>query len=116
MSDRMRRVNSVVRQVLAEEVEILKDPRLTLVTITDVETAPNLRHAMVYYSTLEADAVEGAREALRSAAPRLRRALGRQVRLKYTPALEFELDEGVAGGERIDAILREIARNRGEEE
>ncbi|MDH4119749.1 MAG: 30S ribosome-binding factor RbfA [Acidimicrobiia bacterium] len=113
MSDRMRRVNSIVHEVIADEVEILKDPRLSMVTITEVVTAPNLRNAVVYFSTIDPAEGEAAREALQAAAPRLRRALGRQVRMKYTPALEFEVDAAVVGGERIDAILRRIA---GEEE
>jgi len=116
MSDRMRRVNSIVHEVLAEEVEILKDPRLGMVTITGVDTAPNLRHAKVYFSTLDPETAEDASDALTAAAPRLRGALGRQVRMKYTPALEFVVDHGVAGGERIEAILKEIARDRNEEE
>lgn len=112
----MRRVNSIVHEVLAEEVEVLKDPRLGMVTITGVETAPNLRHAMVFYSTLDPEDAEPAGAALTAAAPRLRRAVGRQVRMKYTPSLEFALDEGVRAGERIDAILRDIADHRDEEE
>ena len=109
MSDRMRRVNSIVHEVLAEEVELLKDPRLGMVTITGVDTAPNLRRATVYFSTLDLDGAESAQDALVAAAPRLRRALGSQVRMKYTPALDFALDQGVVGGARIDAILRDIA-------
>jgi ribosome-binding factor A len=116
MSDRMLRVNSIVHEVLAEEVELLKDPRLGMVTITGVDTAPNLRRATVYFSTLDLAAAGEATEALESAAPRLRRALGSQVRMKYTPALEFAVDTGIFGGERIDAILREIAQQHSEEE
>lgn len=108
-SDRMRRVNSVLREVLADEVELLKDPRLGFISITGVETAPNLRHAVVYFSLLDPDELEGTEAALVAAAPRLRRALGRQVRLKYTPSLEFRLDRGVVEGERIDSILRSLA-------
>lgn len=107
-SSRMRRVNSIVKEVLAEEVEMLKDPRLELVTITGVETAPNLRRATIYFSTLDLEHAPLAQEALEAAGPRLRRALGAQVRMKYTPALEFEVDGGVAGGARIDEILRGI--------
>jgi ribosome-binding factor A len=106
--NRMRRVNSIVQQVLAEEVERLKDPRLEMVSITGVETAPNLRAATVFFSSLDLDRADDAKVALESAAPRLRRALGSEVRLKYTPALSFELDSGIAGGERIDSILREL--------
>ncbi|GIU92441.1 MAG: ribosome-binding factor A [Acidimicrobiia bacterium] len=106
----MRRVDSILRQVIAEEVERLKDPRLGLCSITGVETAPNLRTAVVYFSTLDLEDAERTRQALESAAPRLRRAIGAQVRMKYVPALTFELDRGVATGERIEAILRRISR------
>ena len=116
MTERMRRVNSIIHEVLAEEVELLKDPRLGMVTITGVETAPNLRHAVVFYSTLDPAESDAAGEALASAAPRLRRVLGRQVRMKFTPSLDFAVDEGVRAGERIDAILRGIADHRDEEE
>lgn len=105
---RMRRVNSIIRQVLAEQVELLKDPRLGIVSITGVETAPNLRHATVYFSTLDPSESEETQAALDAAAPRLRRVLGSEVRLKYTPALEFRPDHGISEGERIDAALRRI--------
>ena len=113
---RMQRVNSIIQQVLAAEVEELKDPRLGLVSITGVETAPNLRRATVYFSTLDLDDASETQAALESAAPRLRRILGEEVRLKYTPALEFELDQGVVGGDRIERLLSDISRNRDEEE
>lgn len=105
---RMRRVNSIIRQVLADEVELLKDPRLGFVSITGVETAPNLRHAVVFFSVLDQSTMEETQAGLAAAAPRLRRALGQQVRMKYTPALEFRPDHGITAGERIDAALRRI--------
>lgn len=108
---RMRRVNSIIRQVLAEEVEVLKDPRLGIVSITGVETAPNLRHAIVYFSALDLTALDETQAALDAAAPRLRRELGQQVRMKYTPALEFRPDHGITAGERIDAALRRLNDN-----
>ncbi len=105
---RMRRVNSIIRHVLAEHVEELKDPRLGLVSITGVATAPNLRNAVVYISTLDPEHAEETLEALRAAAPRLRHQLGREVRLKYTPALTFEVDRGIIEGERVDRVLRTL--------
>lgn len=105
---RMRRVNSIVHEVLAEQVELLKDPRLGFVSITGVDTKPNLRHAIVYFSALDRDTTADSLAALEAAAPRLRRVLGREVRLKYTPALEFRPDHGIAYGERLDAVLRQI--------
>ncbi|HJQ76255.1 MAG TPA: 30S ribosome-binding factor RbfA [Acidimicrobiia bacterium] len=114
MSDRMLRVNSILREVLAEEIEKMSDSRLELVSVTAVDTAPNLRTALVYVDVLGREAGEGALEALRGAAKRLQSVIGREVRMKYTPALEFAIDPGIIGGERIDQILREL--KQGEEE
>jgi ribosome-binding factor A len=105
----MMKVNSTMREVLAEEIEKMSDTRLELVSITGVDTAPNLRHAVVYIDALDRGAGEAALEALQKAARRLQSAIGHQVRLKYTPTLEFALDRGVIEGERIDAILRSLA-------
>jgi ribosome-binding factor A len=118
---RMARVNEVVREVLADELERLSDPRLGLVTVTGVEVSPDLRHATVYYSALDpGTAVRGmdvaqvageqaeTRDALRSAAPHLRAELGRQVRLKYLPELEFREDPAITQGARIEAIIRTL--------
>jgi ribosome-binding factor A len=106
MSDRMLRVNSTLREVLAEEIERMSDSRLEMVSVTGVDTAPNLRSAVVYIDVLGPDSQEGALAALRGAARRLQSVIGREVRLKYTPALEFAIDPGISGGERIDEILR----------
>lgn len=110
---RMLKVNSTLREVLAEEVEKLSDSRLDMVSVTAVSTAPNLRSAVVYVDAL-ADDSEPVLEALRAAGPRLQRAIGSQVRMKYTPVLEFEIDSGVVAGGRIEQILRELGT--GEEE
>ncbi|MDH3189622.1 MAG: 30S ribosome-binding factor RbfA [Acidimicrobiia bacterium] len=104
---RMLKVNSTLREVLADEVERLSDSRLEMVSITGVDTAPNLRRATVYVDVLAEDG-EAAIEALEAAAKRLQKAIGRQVRMKFTPVLDFQLDPGVRGGERIDEILRTL--------
>jgi len=109
MSDRMRRVNSVLREAIADEVEELKDPRLGFVTITGVDTAPNLRHATVYYSVIgTSDEQASSQAALDAAAPRVSHALGQQIRMKYTPTLTFRVDESIERGARIDQLLRQI--------
>jgi ribosome-binding factor A len=110
----MLRVNSILREVLAEEIERMSDSRLELVSVTAVDTEPNLRSAIVYIDVLGRDAGDDALAALRRASKRLRSEIGRQVRMKYIPALEFAIDPGITGGERIDEILRELSR--GEEE
>ena len=103
---RMARVNEVLREVLAEEIELVagSDSRLELVTVTAVDCEPDLRHATVLLASLP----ETARTALGEARPRLQAAVAHQVRLKRTPLLSFEADPAVAQGERVEEILRAI--------
>lgn len=106
---RTARVNELVLECLADELERLSDPRLGFVTVTGVEVSPDLRVADVYYSVFDrTDAPTGTASALASAGPHLRSVLGRQVRLKYLPELRFHEDPSVASGERIEAIIREL--------
>lgn len=107
-TSRMRKVNSILREVLADEIELLTDPRVQMVSVTGVDTSPDLRRAVVYVSTLDLEEGPEAVAALNHAAPRLQAALARQVRIKYTPQLEFALDTGVVHGERIEQILRRL--------
>lgn len=108
-SSRMRKVDELLREVLADEVTLLKDPRIGFLTITAVDTAPDLRRATVFYSVLGSEEEAAATaEALRHAAPRLQARIGRQVRLKFTPVLEFRVDPSIAYGSRIDQLLHEI--------
>ena len=109
---RVARLNEVVMECLAEEVERLSDPRLGFVTITGVEIASDLRTADVFYSVLHrGKEPDESAAALVSAGPHLRTHIGRQIRMKYSPELRFIEDESVAGGERIEAILRSLQAN-----
>ncbi|HEX9848719.1 MAG TPA: 30S ribosome-binding factor RbfA [Acidimicrobiia bacterium] len=108
MSDRMLRVNSILREVLADEIERMSDSRLELVSVTAVDTSPTLRHATVYIDVLGKDSQTHALAALGGAAKRLQSVIGREVRMKYTPTLEFAIDPGILGGERIEEILRSL--------
>lgn len=114
---RTARVNEVVREIVADELERLSDPRLGMVTVTGVTVSPDLRNATVYYSAIDpgrgvgaspGSGVEGTAEALRSAEPHLRAAIGRQVRMKYVPRLRFVVDPAVVAGARIERILRDL--------
>jgi ribosome-binding factor A len=102
-------VNEVVLEALAEELADLSDPRLGFVTLTGVEVSTDLQVADVYYSVLGGpeQAAETA-AALESAKPRLRTVLGRHVRMKYLPELRFREDPSVAGGQRIETLLRDL--------
>ena len=104
---RSARVNEVVREALADELERMNDPRLSMVTITGVDVAPDLRQARVYYAALGRTDEEVV-TALRAAAPHLRSVLGREVRLKYLPRLEFHLDPAIEQGQRVEDILRSL--------
>jgi ribosome-binding factor A len=109
---RSLRVNQVLRQVLAEELERLADAdeRLRLVTVTAVDTTPDLRRATVYLSSLSEDAADG----LAERRAQLQRAVGRQTRMKRTPLLEFAVDPAVVAGGRVDDVLRRIRDKDGE--
>lgn len=104
-SPRMRKVNSTLREVIAEEIERLSDSRLEMVAVTAVDTAPSLRHAIVYIDVLGYDRYPEALDALQRAAWRIQSAIGLQVRMKYTPTLEFQIDQGVVTGERMDELI-----------
>jgi len=112
----MRRVNELLRETIAEEVHELKDPRIGFVTVTGVDTAPDLRHAIVYYSVLgDPEEAAATGEALQHAAPHIQEGVGSQVRLKYLPKLEFRIDPSVEHGAKIDSILADIAKEHDEE-
>ena len=107
-SDRMRRVDEAVRDVVGDAIaKDLQDPRVGFVTVTAVKTSPDLRHARVYVSVLGDEAARSASlEGLRSAHGVLQRALARELRLKRTPTLTFEYDESVQRGMRITELMR----------
>ena len=105
----MRKVNASLHKVVAAEVEMLKDPRLGFVTITAVDTSPDLRNAVVSYAVLGDDEQRAeTAKALTAATPRVQRAVGRAIRLKFTPRLVFKFDERADEGARLSAILRRM--------
>jgi ribosome-binding factor A len=111
-TDRMRRVNEAVREVLSDAMKLLKDPRVGFVTVTDVRTSPDLRHAKVYVSVL---GTEGDREAtmdgLGSAHGVLQAAVNRELRLKRTPTLDFLYDDTAERADRLERMLADKERD-----
>ena len=109
MTSRTDRVGEEFREILAQEILKLKDPRVGFVTVTGVKVTADLRRAWVFYTSLGDDkARAGTRAGLRSARPHLRSTIGRQVRLKYLPDLEFEEDQSLENGQRIDELIRKL--------
>ena len=114
MSERMRRVNESVRQVLAEAVPELKDPRIGLITVTGVDTAPDvtpdLKSAHVYISVLGSGRKQRTSLlGLEAAHGVLQSRLARELRLKRTPQLTFEYDPTVERGVRMTRLIDELA-------
>lgn len=110
---RTARINESLREVLADALERMEDldDRLGLLTITAVECDPDLRHAVVYLSSLD----EEESAALSEARVRLQSAISQQVRLKRTPQLRFEADPAISAGQRVEDILRSIGPHDDEE-
>jgi len=106
----MRRVNESVRQVLSEAVGELKDPRIGFVTVTGVETSPDLRHARVYVSVFGSEeSRQDSLAGLEAAHAVLQSRLGRELRMKRTPQLAFEYDPTVERGVRMTQLIDELA-------
>jgi ribosome-binding factor A len=115
MSDRMRKIDSVMQEMVAQHVAQLKDPRIGFVTVTSVKTSPNLHHAVVYYSVLgtEEEAASTG-EGLESAAPRISRAVGAESSMKFTPTIRFEVDKAAERSAALTDIFRKLEEERQE--
>ncbi len=114
---RRARVAEEFREILAEEIQRLKDPRIGFVTVIGVQVTADLRRAWVSYSVLGDDKQQRATAAgLRSATAHLRRTLGRQVRLRKLPELEFQMDQTIAQHQRIEEIIERLHRAEGSDD
>src|SRR5678815_2384393 len=112
----MRRVNEAVREVVSEGLGALKDPRIGFVTVTGVETSPDLRRARVFVSVLGSEAKrERTLAGLAAAHGVLQARLARQLRMKRTPQLAFEYDPTVERGVRMTQLIDELAPDAEEE-
>jgi ribosome-binding factor A len=106
----MRRVNESVKEVLAAALPELKDPRIGFVTVTGVETSPDLRHARVFVSVLGSERKRTqSLEGLEAAHGLLQSRLARELRMKRTPQLAFEYDPTVERGVRMTQLIDELA-------
>jgi ribosome-binding factor A len=112
-NDRMRRVNEAVREVLSDAIKLLKDPRVGFVTVTDVRTSPDLRHAKVYVSVLGSESERSATmDGLASAHGVLQSAVNRELRLKRTPTLDFVYDDTAERADRLERMLADMESER----
>jgi len=108
---RTARLNELLREIIADELERMDDDRLHLVTITSVDIEGDLRHAQVFFDSIQGE--EGDDEVLEAFGEvryRLQAAIGRQARMKRTPELTFAPDPAVRAGARIESLLAERPR------
>ncbi|MBQ5584655.1 MAG: 30S ribosome-binding factor RbfA [Ruminiclostridium sp.] len=113
-SNRIGRINEEIQRELASLLRTVKDPRVHgLVTITRVDTTPDLRYAKVYVSVLDKSDVKEVVKGLKSAGGYLRRELGRALSLRYTPELVFQADDSIDRGTHILKLLNDIERKEG---
>ena len=110
-SARMQRVGHAVQEVVADELELIDDERLELVTITGVRVDPDLSRGLVWFSSLKAPD-EDVIPLLGEHRVRLQSAIARQLRLKRTPELTFRPDPAISAGSRVEDILRDLHTGR----
>jgi ribosome-binding factor A len=115
--NRMRRVDEAMREVLSGAITSeLKDPRVGFVTVTSVETSPDLRHARVFVSVLGEEGVRRrSLDGLQSAHGYLQKRVASELRLKHTPTLQFLYDDSADRGMRIAELLDSDRGEAGDE-
>ena len=108
-SNRIGRINEEIQRELSSLIRTVKDPRVHgLVSITAVDTTPDLRYAKIFVSVLDKSDVKEVVKGLRSAGGYLRRELGRSLQLRYTPELTFVADDSIAEGGHILELIEKL--------
>ena len=116
-SNRIGRINEEIQKELSSLIRNLKDPRGqdTMISITHVETTPDLRWAKVYVSFLQEERAKDALAGLKSAGGYLRRELGRALNLRYTPELNWALDDSITYGAKMMKLINSLEVKQDEE-
>ena len=109
-SNRIGRINEEVQRELSALIRTVKDPRVqgTMLSITAVETTPDLRYAKIFVSCLDKSRSRDVMKGLKSASGYLRRELGRSLRLRYTPELQFVEDDSIDQGAHILELIESL--------
>ena len=115
-SNRIGRINEEIQKELSNLIRNLKDPRVqdTMISITHVETTPDLRWAKVYVSFLQEERAKDAMAGLKSAGGYLRRELGSALNLRYTPELNWALDDSITYGAKMMKLINSLEVNKDE--
>ncbi|MBE6975460.1 MAG: 30S ribosome-binding factor RbfA [Ruminococcaceae bacterium] len=117
-SNRINRINEEIQKSLSDALRRVKDPRVsgTMISITRVETTPDLRYAKIYVSFLEEHKAADAMKGLKSAGGWLRREISSDLKLRYTPELVWALDDSITYGARMLELINNLPVSDQEEE
>lgn len=117
-SNRIVRINEAIQKELSALLRTVKDPRVqdTMISITRVETTPDLRYTKVYVSFLQEEKVKDAMAGLKSAAGFLRRQLGSNLQLRYSPEIVWALDDSITYGTRMLNLINSLGVKHDDEE
>ena len=117
-SNRINRINEEIQKALSDLLRNVKDPRVsgTMISITRVETTPDLRFAKTYVSFLEEDKAKDAIKGLESASGYLRRELGAALQLRHTPSLQWALDDSITYGAHMLELINNLPYGHHEDE
>lgn len=109
-TQRMERVNALVKREISYIVQNLKDPRLGMVTVTSAEVSADLKCAKIFFSILGAeDEKNKTLKILTSASPHMRSQLGKKIKLRHIPALNFIWDDSIERGTRILRLINQVS-------
>ena len=117
-SNRINRINEEIQKALADQLRTVKDPRVAevMLSITRVETTPDLRYAKVYVSILQDDKAEDAIKGLKSAGGYLRRQLGTNLRLRYAPEIVWAQDDSITYGAKMLKLINSLGVKHDEDD
>jgi len=117
-SNRINRINEEIQKELSSLLRTVKDPRVqdTMISITRVETTPDLRYTKVYVSFLQNEKADDAMKGLKSAAGYLRRQLGTNLKLRYAPEIVWALDDSITYGARMLNLINSLGVKHDDEE
>ena len=117
-SNRINRINEEIQKELSSLLRTVKDPRVqdTMISITRVETTPDLRYTKVYVSFLQEEKAAGAMKGLQSAAGFLRRQLGSNLKLRYAPEIVWAMDDSITYGAKMLNLINSLNVKHDDEE
>ena len=117
-SNRIIRINEEIQKSLSGSLRSVKDPRVAdaLISITRVETTPDLRYTKVYVSILQEEKAAEAMKGLKSASGFLRRQLGSDVRLRCVPEIVWALDDSITYGAKMLELINSLGVQHDDEE